>query len=322
MEQKDIRSFGGELGIIKKLVKPVTKDNWLIEGPGDDCAVLKSPEKGILTLISSDMYTNGDHFSDKYFTPTEIGSKVMEASFSDIVAMGGKPKYALVNISFKFNINISFVRSIFRGIYKSCDFHNTSLIGGDIVKAPILYISTTVIGTVEEKFLKLRRNAKVGDLIKVTGHLGASAIGRILFKRKYLGHANTKKCHTAPLCRTNLIDKINPYANAMQDISDGVGSELFHICEQSKTGALIYEDKLPIKLFTIHSSRAIKVDPAHMALYGGEDYELIYTIKPKDAEKTPGTVIGEITESKRGINMLLKDNTTKVPLEKGYQHFG
>lgn len=321
MSKESLKSFGGELEIINKIIRPLQSNKELIVGPGDDCAVIKNKTSKNYTLISSDMYTNGDHFSDDYFTPIQIGSKCMEASFSDIAAMGGKPKYALVNISLKTDMAISFVRSIFRGFYKSCDFHGAKLIGGDIVKAPMLYISVTVIGEVNEKYLKLRKGAQVGDLIKVTGHLGGAAAGYGLLKRRYHGHAKTKKCHTEPHARIDLVDKINPFATSMQDISDGVGSELHHICAKSKTGALVYEEKIPIHDYVVHSARAIKLNHINLALRGGEDYELIYTINPKDDKNTPGWVIGEITEEKCGIKLLGKDNETESPLRKGFQHF-
>ncbi len=322
MNKISIKKFGGELSIIDKIIRPIAGKKPIIMGPGDDSAVLdNNPDPNMYTVISSDMYSNGDHFSTQYFTPIQIGSKVMEASLSDIAAMGGKPQYATMCISLKPQLHVAFVRSLYRGIYKSCDFHGVHLIGGDIIKSSQINISITVIGQVPKKYLKSRKGAKVGDLIKVTGPVGGASVGYQLFKRKYFGHSETKRCHTDPIARIDLVDQITPYAHAMQDISDGIGSELHHICSQSSVGAMVFEKKLPIENYVILSSRAMKINAIDMALYGGEDYELIYTINPKDDNKTPGVVIGEITPAKGGLQVVSRDGSVTYELQKGFQHF-
>lgn len=322
MEQINIKDFGGELAIINKIIRPIKNHKKILLGPGDDAAVIANEtDENFYSVVTSDMYTNGDHFSDKYFKPIQIGAKSMEASISDIAAMGGKPLYALVNISLKPQFKVMFVRSIFRGIYKSCDYHRVQLIGGDIVKSSSLFISVTVIGQVKKNVLKTRKGAQVGDIIKVTGSLGAAAAGYHLFKRKYLGHSTTKLHHLEPKARVDLVDKIAPYAHAMQDISDGIGSELHHICTHSNTGAFIYEEKIPIEKYTIHSARAMNMKEMDFALYGGEDYELIYTVDPADDDKTPGKAIGTITPPDEGLKVMAADNQTVYELQKGFQHF-
>ena len=187
----NIQQFGGEFKLINAIVKKVKDQKNVIKGPGDDCSVVDLGNK--YQLISTDMFTDGDHFSTKYFKPIEIGAKVMEASLSDIAAMGGKALYAYLCISLKPDMSVASVRSLFRGVYNSCNNYNVSLLGGDITKSNKMTISVTVVGETTKENLCLREHAQENDIIKVTGELGASTAGFNILKRKFIGHTAAKK---------------------------------------------------------------------------------------------------------------------------------
>ena len=184
-----------------------------------------------------------------------------------------------------------------------------------------MVFNITVLGSVSKKNLKLRSDAKEGDLLRVTGPLGGAGVGRILLKRKFLGHEPVKTMYLEPYCRLDLVDQLAPYANAMIDVSDGVASEVTHICKQSKLGAEIFLDKIPFKQSVMHACRALRLNPVEFAMFGGEDYQLLYTVSPENEEKTPGTTIGKMV---KGSTIMLHNEKlgTKSPLKRmGYQHF-
>ncbi len=317
-----IKEFGGEFKLIDKVIKQINlaKHPDIVTGPGDDAAVIKV-DKDKNLLISTDMFVNGDHFSTAFFSPLEIGFKVAEASLSDIAAMGGKAKYIFVSISLKKNTTVSFFRSVYRGIYKSCERNNVLVLGGDITKSSKIQITATVVGFCSDKDLCLRSSAKVGDVIKVSGPLGNGSIGYTLFKRKYLGHQRVKKRYLEPECRLDLVDKIAPYANAMCDVSDGLASEVKHICYESKLGAKLYKNKFPFKDYTYAAAKALKVDIYKKIMFGGEDFELVYTVPKIFANKTPGIVVGEIIKEKRVYLVDEEKDKIEEIKEGGFDHF-
>ncbi len=315
----EINKFGGEFKLIEALVKPV-KHASVIKDVGDDAAVVKTSNPKLYQLISTDMFTDGDHFSTKYFTPLDIGYKVSEATLSDIAAMGGTPRYAFISISLRKNMQLAFVRSFYRGLYNSCSHYRVLLLGGDTIHSNKMTCCMTVIGDVSPQNLCLRSSAKVGDVIKVTGELGGSGAGFIILKREYLGHSHIKKKHMQPRCRLDLVSKIAPYANAMIDVSDGIAGDLGHICKASSVGAEIYKQDIPIDRQVIHAARALKTSPYEFALNGGEDFELLYTVSAELAAKLPGTAIGTITEGSE-LHIIDRKTNQREPLKGGYQHF-
>ncbi len=316
-----INDFGGEFRLIDKIIKPIDKKHKeIISGPGDDAAVISLGNNRNL-LISSDMFVNGDHFNTKFFSPLQIGFKVSEGSLSDIAAMGGKAKYMFISISLKKNTPVSFFRSLYRGIYKSCNQHDVLVLGGDITKSNKIQITVTVVGFVDNKNLCLRSSAKVGDVIKITGDLGAGSLGYNLFRRNFVGHYQVKKKYLEPKCQLNLVDEIAPHANAMCDVSDGLASEVKHICYESKLGAIIHKDKLPVKNFNFFAAKVLNLDIYDQMLYGGEDFELVYTIPKRKAHLAPGIEVGEIIKEKKVYLVSEKDNTKKEIVKSGFNHF-
>jgi thiamine-monophosphate kinase len=263
-----------------------------------------------------------DHFSLQWFSPFQIGMKLMEVNVSDIVSMGGVPKYALVSMCLPSSTTVEFMDEFYKGLYKSGGKHGVFLIGGDTTHGDNFTFNLAVLGEVEKDLLCLRSMAKKGDLICVTGTLGGSAAGLRLLQKGLKGYMED---HVEPRSRTAAEARsIARFAHAMIDVSDGLAGEVNHICNESKTGACIYYDTIPLSEHTIKSAELLKEDPCDFALYGGEDFELVFTIKKqriKELEEhfSDFSVVGEIVEQKQGVCLL--KNGLKSNLKLGYDHF-
>jgi len=312
MKLKDI----GEFGLIKRIYKQV-KDKNVLVGIGDDTAVIKIGKK--LLLITTDTIVEGDHFSFKYFTPEQVGKKAIEINVSDIGSMGGTPKYALVSLVLPKDLNVEIIDKIYKGMRLSGDKHKVEIIGGNITHGKQLVIDIDMIGEVKPQNLCLRSHAKPGDFILVTGDLGSSTAGLNLFLKKVKGYSEVKNKHLEPKAKYHKIKPFLKYINAMIDVSDGLASEVKHICEQSKVGAIIFKDNTPIKDETRRAAKAAKKDPANYALYGGEDFELVFTVSEKNLNKVKGFLVGEITKRK-GLYLYSKGKE-KLISKHGYDHF-
>jgi thiamine-monophosphate kinase len=315
-----IKEIGGEFALIKRLAKKVNDSN-VIKGIGDDCAVLKYNKKKYV-LITTDMLVENDHFNLKWQTPFQVGMKLMEVNVSDIVSMGGTPKYAFVSLSLKEDTEVEFVEELYKGIYKSAKKHKVLVLGGDTTHGTEYVFNLTLIGETEKKLLRLRSSAKVNDLICVTGKLGGSTAGLKLLLNNRKGFL---KKHNEPKSRTAKEGKtIAKYCNAMIDVSDGLGSEVRHICEESNVGAEVYYEKIPVSKETFFTAKKLKMNAFDFALYGGEDFELVFTVPEKKLKKlkrefSDFTVIGKILPKKEGVYLLKKEK--KLPLKKGFDHF-
>lgn len=328
----------GEIGLIKKIssgAKLFSKD--IIKGIGDDAAVIKFDKKHYL-LLTTDTLVEDDHFSTKWFTPEQIGSKAIESNVSDIAAMGGFPKYALISLTLPKTANINFIDGLYNGINKKCKKYKINLIGGNLSNGKNIIINVILVGLVEKKSLCLRGNAKVNDLICVTGNLGSSRAGLELFRnaqkptgKKYpvsgtnsVGKKKGKSIsyYLNPKSRLGISKKLSKYAHAMEDVSDGLASEVLNICSESRVGAVIYKDLIPLDKNTIIDAKKVGKDPYGYALYGGEDYELVFTISQKNLKKLKGVkciVVGEILQKNKGIYLYQKG--IKKKLKYGYEHF-
>lgn len=316
-----IKDIGGEFGLIdriRKKVKLYSKD--VIVGIGDDAAVLKYYKNPYL-LFKTDMLVENDHFSLKYSTPEQIGMKAIEQNVSDIAAMGGLPKYAVISLALPSNIDVEFVDKIYGGINKKSKKYKISIVGGNITHSKEIVVNVALLGFVEKKYLALRSGAKIGDLIFCSGNVGSSSIGLESLKCNLKGKSIKK--HLEPECRLDLARKLVKVGiNSMIDVSDGVASEVRHICEESKVGAIVYADKIPISKGTRIDSKKLNKNPLDFALYGGEDFELIFTAnknKLKQLKKYDVTIIGEIVDKKNGVKLL--KNNKKYDLESGFDHF-
>jgi thiamine-monophosphate kinase len=312
MKVKDI----GEFGLIDRITKK-HKDKDILVGIGDDGAVIKT-KKG-LQVLTTDTLVEGDHFRRGWFSPFQIGMKAIEINVSDIASMGAIPKYVLVSFAIPNNLEVDFVENIYKGMWKSCDKYNIEIIGGNMTHSEKIVISITLIGEVENKNLCLRSGAKPGDLIFVSGHLGNGRAGLRLFQEEIKGFENVKKGYLEPKAQLKTALKLSPYVNSMIDISDGLAPEIKHICNESKCGAIIYEDKIPISEEVRGAAKRLNEDPPDYALFGGEDFELLYTVSKENVENINGFLIGEITENKK-INLFFNRKEKEIE-DKGYDHF-
>jgi len=307
----------GEFGLISRIYRPV-KDKSIIRGIGDDCAVIKAGKK--LLVITTDTIVDGDHFSLRYFTPEQVGKKAVEINVSDIGSMGGTPKYALVSLVLQKDLDVGIIDGIYNGMRAAGDKYKVEIIGGNITHGRQLVIDICMIGEVKKQDLCLRSHAKPGDFILVTGDLGASSAGLNLFLKGIDGHKEVKDKHLEPKAKFHKVKPFLKYINAMIDVSDGLASEVGHICEQSNVGAIIFRDNIPIKDETRAAAKAANKNPLDYALYGGEDFELVFTVSGDNLDKVKGFLVGEITERK---GVYLYSNGREKPIrKKGYDHLG
>lgn len=332
----------GEFGLIDRLddILGTPSNESVLRTIGDDAAVYKVGE-GKVHVVTTDALTENIHF-DRAFMPMEhLGVKVIAVNVSDVVAMNARPLYATIAIGLPHDISVEMVESIYSGIKKACDAYGMSLIGGDTTASQRMTIAVTVIGEAEEDTVVYRHGAHIGDLVCVTGDLGASYAGlRVLLEqRAALQNADAEfvpalddyryviQRHLTPTPRLTVIQALNKAGvlpTSMIDISDGLASEIQHICRMSHCGALLNAEKLPIHEETKKTAARFSQDADTYALYGGEDYELLLTLKPADLEKLPEgtlTVIGSITDEE---DILIETpEGAKIPLKgRGYQHFG
>ncbi|MDI6840345.1 MAG: thiamine-phosphate kinase [bacterium] len=301
-----------ELAIIKRLRE-------LLPRIGDDAVEFKVPN---IPIVSVDSFAMGEHFGD-YFTPYDMGYKALAASISDIAACGGVPKYALVSIGIK-NGDIDWVDNFYDGVRAIASTYEVEIIGGDITKSDTIFVSVTVIGGTSH-FVR-RSGAKVDDVICITGELGSSYAGLLCLKRGYKKENKLIKKHLNPLPRVKEGIKIARYANSMIDISDGLSTDLFHILEESKVSARIWRSEIPISKEIKKIAEKFHMTPESLALNGGEDFELLFTISKnyigKAKKEVEFTEIGEIIECEmqNAKCKIIDENGNEIPV-KGFDHF-
>ena len=316
-----IKDIGGEFGLIvriKSKIKLYSKD--VVAGIGNDAAVLNY-DKNNYILFTTDMLVENVHFSLKYYSPQQIGMKAVEQNVSDIAAMGGIPKFAIVSLALPNDIDVEFVDKLYNGINEKSKKYKISIVGGNITHSKEIVDSIAMIGFAEKKNLTLRKGAKINDLIFCSGDVGKSSTGLELLKHNIAG--NSIKKHLEPKSRLDLARKIVKVGiNSMIDVSDGIASEIKHICSESKVGARIYADKIPLSKNTIIDAKKLHKNPLDFALYGGEDFELVFTApinKLKQLKKHDIVVIGEIVNKKYGTKLV--KNNRKLELKIGFVHF-
>lgn len=332
----------GEFGLISRLesILGTPSDPSVIRTIGDDAAVYSIGD-GKVHVVTTDALIENIHF-DRTFMPMEfLGVKVMAVNVSDIVAMNARPRYATITIGLPHDVSVEMVESIYSGIKKACKAYGVSMIGGDTTAAQRMTISVTVIGEAEEEAIVYRHGAHMGDVVCVTGDLGASYAGlRVLLEQRAALQKSGLEFvpaldafryaiqrHLTPTPRLTALDvlkKAGVKPTAMIDISDGLASELEHICRQSYCGATLKAEDLPIHEQTRGAATHFSQDADTYALYGGEDYELLMTMRPDDLKQVPDgtlTAIGVITDFEDILIETPEGN--KIQLKgRGYQHFG
>jgi thiamine-monophosphate kinase len=331
----------GEFGLIKHLTQNIELKNNTIKGVGDDAAVL-NPTAGKVSLVSTDLLLEGVHFDLSYFPLKHLGYKAVSVNASDIYAMNGTPKQITVSVGMSSKFSVEAIAEIYEGINLACEKYKIDLVGGDTTASKQgLIISVTVIGEANEKEVVYRKGAQEFDLICVSGDLGGAYAGFQLLEREkrvfidnpqmqpdLAGHDYILERQLKPEARKDIIEffkamDIKP--TSMIDVSDGLASELFHIAEQSKVGVTIYEEKIPIDATTYNMARELDLDPTLTALSGGEDYELLFTIKQSDYNKLENhpdfTVIGHVTKAEEGLHMISKGGQKHALKAQGWKAF-
>ncbi|MCK5039650.1 MAG: thiamine-phosphate kinase [Candidatus Aenigmarchaeota archaeon] len=331
-----IPEIGGEQALIKHINKSISiNKEEVILGIGDDAAVTKAPKDKNL-VFTTDMLVEDVHFSLDFYTPEQIGKKAVVANISDIASMGAIPKHMLISLAIPKDITVEFIDGLYKGIMSETDKYNINIIGGNMTGSPseAIIINIVIAGEVDKEIR--RSGAEEEDIILVTGDLGASGAGLYFLQNntnisKESGSI-LKKIHINPqhcLKESQILKKLN-CITSMDDISDGLATETREICEASNVGAIIYKQKIPTSKATEELLRSIKKDTKETALYGGEDYELLFTTK-KENEKiiidtlkkqtgTSVTTIGKITKEKSIY--LIDEEGKKQELKKtGYDHF-
>jgi thiamine-monophosphate kinase len=339
-ERTEIEKLG-EFGLIDHLTKHITlKQMTTIKGVGDDAAVLDFSNKK--TLISTDMLLEGIHF-DLAFTPLKhLGYKAIQVNLSDIYAMNGIASHVTVSLGFSSKFSLEAIEELYSGMLLACDKFNIDLIGGDTTSSKQgLVISITSIGYADEQDIVYRNGAQEGDLICVSGDLGGAYVGLQLLEREkqvFLANPNIQpdlegkdyiiERQLKPEARIDIVDllkKMEIKPTSMIDISDGLASEILHITRQSNKGCKLYEEKFPIDPMTSETAREFGLDPTVCALNGGEDYELLFTIKQADYDRMKHdvdvSIIGYITEESAGNQLITKAGNVHDIKAQGWNAF-
>lgn len=340
MSETEISTLG-EFGLIKSLTENVKlRNSSSIKGVGDDAAVLHYGEAE--TLVTTDLLLEGIHFDLTYVPLKHLGYKAAVVNFSDIYAMNGYPKQITVSIGVSKRFTIEHIQQLYDGIKLACDIYGVDLVGGDTSASVTgLIISITCIGECEQSKIVYRNGAKETDLICVSGDLGAAYMGLQLLERervasngqtdfepKFAGKEYILERQLKPEARKDIISdlaKAEIVPTAMMDISDGLSSELLHICNQSHCGCRIYEERIPIDFQTAVMADELNMNLVTAALNGGEDYELLFTIplsKHEQISQLSGIrIIGHITKEELGCRLITRDDTEIELQAQGWNAF-
>ncbi len=336
----------GEFGLIRHLTKDLKNTNEsTLKGVGDDCAVLSYPNMKV--LITSDMLMEGVHI-DLVYTPLKhLGYKAAQVNFSDVYAMNGTPRQLVVNLALSRCFSIEATEDLYAGIRLACERHGVDLVGGDTCSSLTgLAISITCIGEADESDIVYRNGAQENDLICVSGNLGAAYLGLQLMEREkrvfesqqkngaeaaqpdFAGREYLIERFLKPEARRDIpeiLRKAQIHPTAMMDVSDGLSSELLHICKQSNCGCRIYEDRLPLDYQTAAAAEEFNLNVTTCALNGGEDYELLFTAPLSEYDKLKAiddiSIIGAITKKEEGAQLVTRDGQ-EIPLTaQGFNAF-
>ena len=340
-KETDISTLG-EFGLIDRITESFKLNNESsIVGVGDDAAVLDYKNKK--TLVTTDLLLEGIHFDLRYVALKHLGYKAAVVNFSDIYAMNGRPKQITVSLGISKRFTIEHIEQIYEGIKVACEHYGVDLVGGDTSASVTgLIISITCIGEGEDGKIVYRNGAKDTDLICVSGDLGAAYMGLQLLERElkvsrdvgegfepaFQGREYLLERQLKPEARRDVIEELAEMGitpTAMMDVSDGLSSELMHICKHSGTGCRIYEDRIPIDYQTAIMAEEFNMNLVTAALNGGEDYELLFTVPLVDHEKVAAMksakIIGRITKPELGCYMVTRDDNEIELQAQGWNAF-
>lgn len=319
----------GEFGLIKHLTKDIeVKNESTVKGVGDDCAILDYGKK--LTLVTTDLLLEGIHFDLTYTPLKHLGYKAVMVNFSDIYAMYGTPKQITVSLGVSKRFCIEDLEQLYDGMKMACEAHGVDLVGGDTSASMTgLTISITAIGEAEKGQVVKRDGAKPNDLICVSGDLGAAYMGLQILEREktvfkgqkeedvnpdFSGKEYILQRQLKPEARVDIISHLKEKGivpTAMMDVSDGLSSELIHICTQSGVGCRVFEDRIPIDYQTAATAEEFNMNLTTAAMNGGEDYELLFTVPLELHDLIEGVedvhVIGHVCDKSLGMNLVTRD---------------
>lgn len=332
----------GEFGLIEHLTKGMPpRQPGTIKGIGDDAAVLELNDDEV-QLVSTDSMIEGVHFNLMYTPLKHLGYKLVATNVSDICAMNGVAEQITVSLAVSNRFPVEALEELYAGIKAACDIYNVDLIGGDTASSLSgLMLSVTVLGRAKKNEVTYRNGAGEHDLIVVSGDLGGAYMGlQVLEREKEVfntnpniqpdldGHDYIMERQLKPEARVDVVHflkELEVKPTAMIDISDGLASELMHICSQGNVGCRIYDEKIPIDGKTSVTAIDFNLDPITCALNGGEDYELLFTVKQSDFDKIKGnphmTVIGHITDASEGLYYVDKNGSMVELQAQGWNHF-
>ena len=331
----------GEFGLIHHLTKNIELQNASsILGVGDDAAVID--HFGKQTVVTTDLLLEGVHFDLAYTPLKHLGYKSVVVNLSDVYAMNATPTQITLSIGISSKVSVEALEEFYEGVYIACEEYGVDLVGGDTSASQKGFIvSVTAIGEINEEKVVKRSTAQKGDLICVSGDLGAAYIGLLFLEREKKIFLESPQVQPdlenegyvigrllKPKARKDIVEFLEQQQvlpTSMMDISDGLSSEILHICEKSGVGCVIYEEKIPIAEDARNAAYKFEIDPTACALSGGEDYELLFTIKQDDYEKLTLneqiSVIGYITESDKGAKIKTKGGNTFDVTAQGWNAF-
>jgi thiamine-monophosphate kinase len=341
LEKKSIESLG-EFGLINHLTAAFNVSNSsTVLGIGDDCAVIERDES-TFTLVSSDLFLENIHFDLMYVPLKHLGYKAISASISDVYAMNGMAEQVVVNIGLSSRFPLEAIEELYEGIQKACEHFQVDLVGGDTSSSSKgLMLSVTAIGKVEKSKISYRKGAKTNDIIMVSGDLGRPYLGLQILEREksvFLANPNIQpelapydpliKKQLMPEARKDvisLLQQLGVVPSAMIDISDGLASELKHLCAASNLGCIIHEEKLPYHEDTMLLAPEFNLSPLTCAMNGGEEYELLFSVSQKDFLTLKGnphfTPIGYFTEEHGLAQLMDQAGSIHEIKAQGWAHF-
>lgn len=331
----------GEFGLIAHLTKNIVLENKsTVKGIGDDGAVLKPEESHV--VVSTDLLVEGVHFDLTYVPLKHLGYKAAVVNMSDVYAMNASPKQLTLSIAISNRFSKEALEMFYEGFNLACSKYKVDLVGGDTSSSSSgMLISVTAIGEVNKKNIAYRSGAKENDLLCVSGDLGGAYVGLQILEREkqvFKGNPSSQpdlegfdyilERQLKPEPRKDVIDSLASLGvvpTSMIDVSDGLASELMHICNESDLACQVYEDKIPIDYQTDQVAKSLNLDPTMCALNGGEDYELLFTVSQKDYEKIKDlksvAVIGHMTKKDSGLNLVTKGGTQEPIVAQGWSAF-
>lgn len=345
----------GEFGLIERLAKEISvKNSTTVKGIGDDCAVL-APTEGMQTVVTTDLLMEGIHFDLTYVPLRHLGYKAVMVNLSDVFAMNAEPRQVTVSLALSSKFKVEDVEELYAGMHLACEKWGVDIVGGDTTASLTgLAISITALGEARAEDIVMRSGAKPTDLICVSGNLGAAYMGLQLLEREKLIYdeqvAEARKSGSKeqmellkdaqpdfsgkeyilerqlkPEARGDVVATLRKAGirpTSMMDISDGLSSELMHICKQSQTGCRIYEERLPLDYQTAAMAEELNLNVSTCALNGGEDYELLFTVPLAQNDTVSALedirVIGYITESDKGCALITRDGSEHTLKAQGW----